>query len=249
MAIYTFERYEKKFLLPVDKAERIEKRLAGERGALYDKYSAAGQTYGIYNIYFDDENSSVINASLQRPKFKEKLRIRGYGFLQTGEETVFLELKRKIGGIVTKRRAILPYFAAMDFVCRGIRPETEDYSKNLMLTELEYFIRRKKLMPKVFISYDRIAMTDRDDPSLRITFDQNILTRRYDVDLMKGPGGDPLLRPGERLMEIKFIHAPPKWLCDMLAEEEVYMTRFSKYGNEYSRFCGHEFRHLAGSGE
>ena len=69
MAIYTFERYEKKFLLPVDKAERIEKRLAGERGALYDKYSAAGQTYGIYNIYFDDENSSVFCRPAKRPSF------------------------------------------------------------------------------------------------------------------------------------------------------------------------------------
>lgn len=245
MAIYTFERYEKKYLLSAEKAERIERRLAEERGAEYDKYCVGGKTYCIYNIYFDDEYSSIINASLKRPKFKEKLRLRGYDFPKTGEETVFLELKRKINGIVTKRRAILPYAAAMAFVSNGKMPETEDYQRRLTLTEIEYFLKtRRPLEPKVFISYDRIAMTDREDPTLRITFDQNILTRRYDVDLAKGAGGEPLLRKGERLMEIKFIHAPPKWLCDMLTDENVFMTRFSKYGNEYSRFCGHEFTHL-----
>ncbi len=245
MPIYTFERYEKKFLLSAEKAKTLERRLASERGAVYDKYCPSGETYGIYNIYFDDSESSVINASLKRPRFKEKLRLRGYSFPKTGEETVFLEIKRKINGIVTKRRATLPYSAAMDFATGGPMPETDDYSKRLTLSEIDYFLKhRRPLEPKVFISYDRVAMADRDDPTLRITFDENILTRRYDVDLAKGAGGEPLLGEGERLMEIKFIHALPKWLCDMLAEEEVYMTRFSKYGNEYSRLRGHEFNHI-----
>lgn len=244
MAIFTFERYEKKFLVAAEQAERLLDRLTNEHGMEYDKYCTGGKVYGIYNIYFDDDNNSIINASLNRPKFKEKLRIRGYSFPETGDETVFLELKRKIGGIVTKRRAILPYNAAMAFVCDGVRPKSDNYQMNRMLTEIEYFLSRKKVKPKVFISYERIALTDKLDPSLRITFDQNILTRRYDVDLAKGGDGEPLLNPNERLMEVKFLHAPPKWLCDMLTDEKIFMTRFSKYGNEYSRLRGREFIHL-----
>ncbi len=244
VAILSFERYEKKYLVSVGQSEGLIERFINERGMEYDKYCAGGKTYGIYNLYLDDDRNSVINASLMHPKFKEKLRIRGYSFPETGDETVFLELKRKIDGIVTKRRAVLPYKAAMDFVCKGIRPETSDYSAERMIDEIGYFLQHKKVYPKVFLSYDRIALTDRLDPSLRITFDQNILSRRFDVDLSKGGGGEPLLRPNERLMEIKFIHAPPKWLCDMLTQEKIFMTHFSKYGNEYSRYRGREFIHL-----
>lgn len=244
MAIFTFKRYEKKFLVSDVQAKRLIDRLLTERGMVLDKYCRDGNVYGIYNLYFDDEENSVINTSLMRPKFKEKLRLRGYSIPETGEETVFLELKRKIRGIVTKRRAILPYSAAMAFVCDGVRPKTDDYSVNRMLNEIEYFLKHKKVSPKVFISYERLAMTDRLAPTLRITFDSNILTRRYDVDLAKGAGGEPLLAPNEQVMEIKFTNAPPKWLCDILTEEKVFMTHFSKYGNEYSRLRGREFLHL-----
>lgn len=244
MAIFTFKRYEKKFLISDAQAARLIRRLTEEHTMVFDKYSENGSSYGIYNIYFDDDNNTIINTSLQRPKFKEKLRLRSYYISQSGDETVFLELKRKIKGIVTKRRAILPYAAAMDYVCRGIRPETDDRDMQRILGEIGYFLSRYRLSPKVFISYDRIALTDTVDPHLRVTFDNNILTRRYDVDLAKGVGGEPLLHPDERLMEIKFSPAPPKWLCDVLAEEQIYMTSFSKYGNEYSRLRGREFTHL-----
>lgn len=248
MAVFTFERYEKKFLVSEAQADRLIKRFTEEQEMQFDEYCQGGKVYGIYNIYFDDDENSVINTSLGRPKFKEKLRLRSYEFPKDGDETVFLELKRKINGIVTKRRAILPYREAMQFVTEGVRPETDDYSKSRMFSEIEYFLSRKKLTPKVMITYDRVALRGKADPSLRITFDRNILTRRYDVDLKLGEGGETLLEQGERLMEIKFRQAPPKWLCDILTEEKIFMTRFSKYGNEYSRLRGREFTHLSDRG-
>lgn len=244
MAIFTFKRYEKKFLISDVQAERIIDRLTKEHTMVFDSYSKNGSSYGIYNIYFDDEQNSIINYSISRPKFKEKLRLRSYYLSHTGDETVFLEIKRKINGVVTKRRAILPYNAAMDYVCKGICPETDNADMKRILNEIGYFLSRYKLSPKVFISYDRIALFDSVDPQLRVTFDSNILTRRYDVDLAKGAGGEPLLHPNERLMEIKFNLAPPKWLCDVFAEEKIYMSRFSKYGSEYSRLRGREITHL-----
>lgn len=245
MATYTFERYEKKFLVTDDQEKRLTEFLTRDMGMEFDAYCRDGKVYGIYNIYFDDDENSVINASLSRPKFKEKLRLRSYDCLETGEEKVFLELKRKVGGIVTKRRATLPYNSAMEFVRTGIPPETDEYSKKRMYDEIAYFLERKKVKPAVMISYEREALFDKSDPSLRITFDRNILTRREDVDLLKGPGGTPLLEPGERLMEIKFMHALPKKLCDYLTSERIFMQRFSKYGNEYKRLRGRDFVHIS----
>lgn len=245
MAVFTFERYEKKFLVSDVQSERLIELMIREHGMVFDKYCEGGKVYSIHNIYFDDEENSIINRSLMRPAFKEKLRLRSYSYPKTGDETVFLELKRKINGVVTKRRAILPYDAAMEFVTKGVMPKTNSYSQERMLKEIGFFIERKKVVPKVVISYDRIAMYHSVDSSLRITFDQNITTRRYDVDLKYGDGGEQLLAPDERLMEVKFLHAPPKWLCDILTDEKVFMTSFTKYGYEYSRLKGREFTHLS----
>ena len=245
MAVFTFERYEKKYLVSDVQAARLIELMTAEHGMVFDKYCEGGKVYSIHNIYFDDDENSVITNSLMRPKFKEKLRLRSYVFPKSGDETVFLELKRKINGVVTKRRAILPYDAAMEFVTKGIMPAADSYPQERMLREIGFFLERKKVAPKVVLSYDRIAMFSSTDPSLRITFDQNITSRRYDVDLKCGDGGEQLLAPDERVMEVKFRGVPPKWLCDLLTEEKVFMTRFSKYGNEYSRLRGREFTHLS----
>lgn len=250
VAVFTFERYEKKFLL----TRQCEKRLLGfllsELDMEFDSHCSDGGVYGIYNLYFDDENSSVIVNSLLRPDFKEKLRIRSYEPVNDLSQPVFLELKRKVSGIVTKRRITLPYSEALEFASSGAMPAGYDsYSKMLMLKEFEYYISRKALSPKVMLYYERTALFSKSDPSLRITFDQNITSRRQSLNLNGGQSGDKLLEPDERLMEIKFMHALPKKLCDFLSREKVFMHRFSKYGNEYSRLHGRDFIHISQRGE
>ena len=57
----------------------------------------------------------LIRASLEKPAYKEKLRLRSYGVTEPGGE-VFLELKKKYKGIVYKRRITLPEDAAGEFI-------------------------------------------------------------------------------------------------------------------------------------
>lgn len=245
MAKYTFERFEKKFLLTSSQFESLLPKLLAHNME-YDKYCQDGGIYSIYNIYYDDDTSSVIRNSIRKPKpkFKEKFRMRSYAIPETGEETVFLEIKRKVHGVVLKRRAKLPYNQAMAFANEGIRPETDDYNKARMFDELEYYFKIHDVKPTVYLSYDRIALFDKFDKNFRITFDRNITTRRYDLELSKGSYGEKLLHDDERLMEIKITHAVPKWLSDILAEEKIYMSGFTKYGNEYRRSRGFEFTHV-----
>ncbi len=244
MPKYTFERFEKKFLLTDEQTERLIPKLI-EHGMEYDKYCRGGKLYTIYNIYFDDDTSSVIRHSIRKPKFKEKFRMRSYDIPVTGEEKVFLEIKRKVKKIVLKRRAVLTYNQALAYIKDGTRPETDDYNKSRMFDELDYYLKVHKVKPTVYLSYERIAFFDSVDKNFRITFDRNITTRRYDLDLAKGSYGDQLLHENERLMEVKITHALPKWLSDILAEEKIYMSGFSKYGNEYRRMKGYEFTHLS----
>lgn len=243
MPKYTFQRFEKKFLLTKEQMDRLIPKLI-EHGMEYDKYCVGGNIYTIYNIYFDDDTSSVIRRSIRKPKFKEKFRMRSYVIPTTGEEKVFLEIKRKVTKVVLKRRAILTYNEALAYLKDGTRPETDDYNKLRMFDEIDNYRLRNNVRPALYLSYERVAFFHKVDKDFRITFDRNITTRRYDLDLTKGCYGDQLLHEDERLMEVKITHALPKWLSDILTEEKIFMSSFSKYGNEYRRMKGHEFTHI-----
>lgn len=244
MPKFTFNRREKKFLLTYAQFENVVKKIT-DHGMVYDAYCKNGEVYPIYNIYFDNESNSVIRNSISHPKFKEKFRIRSYSVPQSDDESIYLEIKRKIKGVVIKRRVGLGYGEAKRFIYENIRPKSDDYLKNKVLDEIEYYFKIHRVVPTVYLSYERIAFFDDRDPDFRVTFDRRITTRRTDLKLSSGSYGEQLLDDGEVLMETKISGAIPKWFADILEKEKIYMSGFSKYGNEYSRYRGHEFLHIA----
>lgn len=92
-----FERYEKKYCLTLS-----QQRFLLERMTPYMKKDAYGE-YTICNIYYDTDDYRLIRASLEKPVYKEKLRVRSYGVPQA-DGRVFVELKKKFDGVVYKRR-------------------------------------------------------------------------------------------------------------------------------------------------
>ena len=104
-----------------------------------------------------------------------------------------------------------------------------------VVKEIEYFLQVYSLQPKVYLAYDRIAYFEKDNNDLRISFDQNIRTRRYDLDLSKGDYGENLLNGEVYLMEIKTSKAMPLWLTDMLTRYNIKKQSFSKYGTEFKK--------------
>lgn len=243
MAKLTFKRCEKKFLItPEQYALLVD--VMKNNNMVYDEYCCGGSVYPIYNIYFDDDENSVIRRSIQHPKFKQKLRLRSYTIPKTGSEDVFLEIKRKINGVVVKRRVTLGYDEAMDFVRFNQRPLTDDYLKNRIIDEIGYYLSVNRVKPTVFLSYERIAFFENGNSEFRVTFDKNIVSRRYDLDFRLGSYGEKLLHDDEILMEVKIPGAIPKWFSDVLSHEKIYISGFSKYGNEYARYRGREFLHI-----
>ncbi len=102
MAIKSFKRYEKKYLLTGEQYEKLIPRLL-EYMKMDDH--CVNNSYSIYNIYYDTDDNSVIRHSISKPYYKEKLRLRSYKIPQSPSDKVFLELKKKINKIVNKRRA------------------------------------------------------------------------------------------------------------------------------------------------
>ena len=234
MPITTFKRNEMKFLLSKPQFDSIIPKILEYMNP--DKYCLDGKFYNVYNIYYDTADNYLIRTSLAKPYYKEKLRLRSYSDSISEEDKVFLELKKKIGGIVSKRRAILTLKEVNDFLQKGKRPVLSDYINEQVVNELEYFIAQHKVRPVVYISYRRMALFGKEDKNFRITFDNNIVSRRYDLNLEKGSYGEKLLKDNEYLMEIKIQDSVPLWLADILAEMKIYKASFSKYGTEYQNY-------------
>lgn len=232
MAIEVFNRYENKYLLDTEAYHAIYSALLDDMEP--DEYNRQHGFYSISNLYFDTKQDSLIRTSLAKPKYKEKLRLRAYGVPEQ-DAKVYLEIKKKVFGLVNKRRTALRLNEAYEFVRTGIEPEYKDYMNKQVLREITYFLQRYELEPKVYLAYERKALFCKKSRDLRITFDTNMRSRRYDLKLEQGSYGEPLVAEGLWLMEVKAEKTVPLWLAKLLSEHGMYRTSFSKYGNEYKK--------------
>ena len=229
MAVEVFKRYEKKYLLSKSVYYKLLERI--ENKLVSDVHSEGEDFYEICNLYYDTLTNELIRKSIEKPVYKEKLRLRSYG--APGEkDKVFLEIKKKYKGVVYKRRVLLSLQEAYDFVKNKKAPENEKINRQIA-KEIEYFLYQHNVEPVLYLSYKRKALYGIEDKDLRITFDKEITTRRYDLCLAKGSYGESLIDDDLMLMEIKAPGSVPLWLCDSLAEFNILPISFSKYGTEY----------------
>ena len=229
MAIEVFNRYEKKYLIDAKDFKWLLEKLKERMEP--DKYNKDGRLYNISNIYYDTPDDALIRASIEKPVYKEKLRLRSYGVPGIYDE-VFLEIKKKYNGMVNKRRTCLRLKEAYNLLDNGIKPEDSFGINKQVLEEIRYLLKIYKPVPKVYLTYDRMAFFDREDDDFRVTFDTNIRTRRYDVGLEKGSHGELLIGNALWLMEVKSSKAIPLWFTKLLEEKNIKSVSFSKYGTE-----------------
>lgn len=221
----TFKRCEIKFLLDEEQYKILSDVVS--RYMTEDEFGL----HTVMNIYMDDMNDDLIRASLGKPVYKEKLRLRTYGNKAADDSGAFLEIKKKFRGITYKRRLEGTYKELFDYVSGGVVPETVQNGQ--IFEEIDYMIHRLGLMPRVVICYDREAYYGNDNEEFRVTFDGNIRSRKTDLDLRSGDGGELLGRAPFRVMEVKSAGAVPMWLVKVLSENRVYHGSFSKYGTIY----------------
>lgn len=219
---FTFKRYEKKFLLSEDKYQRFMG--AALEHIIPDQYHKSL----VNSIYYDTDDYYLIRQSLEKPVYKEKLRVRSYG-VPDPDGTVFVELKKKYKGIVYKRRVQTTPAAAE----RWLSGEASAVEESQITREIDWFLKTNDVSPKVFVSCDRVSWKGKEDPELRFTFDMHIRTREDDLHLCSGGYGTDLLKPGQVLMEIKIPNAAPMWLAHLLSDEKIFPESFSKYGTFY----------------
>ena len=223
--ISTFKRYEKKYVLDSQQYAQLYQLITEH--IIKDRYD----NYTICNIYYDTDNYEIIRRSLEKPVYKEKLRIRSYGTPQANDK-IFFELKKKYKKEVFKRRISLSVHELDEYLKNGKKPQ----DSLQIMEEIEYFLSLYNPKPKVFIAYERMAFSGKDNKELRITFDKNIRFRNNELDLMAGDYGKLILAENQYLMEIKTCGPMPLWLSQTINNLSIFPTSFSKYGYCYSNY-------------
>lgn len=221
--IVTMQRYEMKYVLTAAQTAYIKQQLQGHM--LADRYGLTS----IASLYYDTPDRRLIRASIEKPLFKEKIRLRSYGIAKA-DSTVYLELKRKSDKVVYKRR-IATSIADAEAIFAGEKAGNEGQVER----EISYFCNfYGNLQPSCLILYDRIAYYE-PFGDLRLTIDHNPRYRTDHLDLTTSMEGVPLLGAGETIMEIKVQSAMPMWLCHILSQGHIYKSSFSKYGEAYKQ--------------
>ena len=220
--IYIFKRVEKKYFLNPEQV----KMLLDKIGHLVIPDSHGEST--ICSLYLDTPDNLLIRNSIDAKVYKEKLRLRSYG-TPGKEDRVFLEIKKKLKGVVYKRRISLPLNEAMEYISTLEKP----FDSQIM-REIDYAMHfYKHPLPKMLVAYRRMAYFAEDIPTLRITFDSDVRYRTNQLDLSLGDEGIRIIPPDKTIMEIKTDGAMPLWLSEALDECKIFPTSFSKYGTSY----------------
>lgn len=218
-----FKRYELKYLLDGKTYKKLLKYM--EQYTQPDEYAESD----ICNLYLDTDDYRLVRRSNEKPVYKEKMRLRSY-CIPKADTPVFLEIKKKFESVVYKRRMIMTESEALEYINGGAE---KDFSQ--IAREIDYFKHfYGSLEPKMYIAYKRHSFVGVSEPSFRITFDEDIVWRDYDLALEKGKYGRPLLEEGQVLMEVKAQSAIPLWFTKFLTENHIYRTSFSKYGKAYT---------------
>lgn len=217
-----FRRVEQKYLLNSSKKEELLKRI--------DKYIEKDEYYQskICNIYFDNDNNELISRSLDKPKFKMKVRLRSYN-TPNQNDYVYLEIKNKYNGIVGKRRIKMTLKDFYSYQENGMTNNSQ------IMKELNYYFKIFNLRPFMYISYDRKSYREKNNRDLRITFDNNLISRNNDLKLELGSYGKEYLGKDKYIMEIKTLDSIPLWLTHILSELKIYPESYSKIGNIYTK--------------
>ena len=217
-----FQRIEEKYILNREQKDKLLELIKDHLKD--DEYGPST----VCNIYYDNMNKDLVRTSMDKPFYKEKVRLRSYN-TPGKDSTAFLEIKKKFDGIVYKRRIANSLGDIEDHLEEG---KSIDCNKQIV-NEIDYCFKYYKLQPSLFLSYDRVAYYDKDDSSFRLTFDTNITARDYDLDLSKGVYGKKYCDSNTFIMEIKCAGGLPFWFLRALQEVKAYPGSFSKYGKVY----------------
>lgn len=206
-----------------------------------DRHTGPGGDYAITSLYLESHDLLSYREKYDGDLEREKYRIRFYNDDPT---TVFFEVKHKYNAFVRKTRSSLSLegrsFDDIQELLRRAGPDSE------INEDFLFNYRARGLTPMVWVSYRRTALVGRNNPSLRVTFDERLSGCKaygFDAGCRRRQRAATLSRWKDPLiLEIKFEGHFPHWLETAMGDYGFLHESISKYGIVMARSYFHERR-------
>jgi SPX domain protein involved in polyphosphate accumulation len=227
--IRTFNRFELKYLVSLQQAERF--KIGLKRYVVPDEHGHHNGRYALSSLYYDSPDLRCYRENEDGLKFRRKLRIRRYdtGHVFIDESPVFLEIKQRYDRVTQKRRIVLPYHDALR-LCNDRQIPDHGSGDRALIEEIYAFLWQYNLRPASIVRYDRQAFTGFEyDRGLRVTFDTSLTFQARQLHLHEQASGLAMLPASSVVMEIKVNERIPYWLTDMIAAHNLQRVGISKY--------------------
>lgn len=222
----SFTRSEKKYLLSKEQYLLFKNKINDY--IIPDKFSKSK----ISSLYYDNQTNELIRRSIEKPKYKEKFRVRCYGDVKD-DDLVFAEIKKKLNGVVYKRRTKAKYKDLMNNIL------TCEFKDKQIGEEIKYFAKYYNgILPSYYISSYRTSYISKNNPNIRITFDEDLKYRKTHLNLKESV--DDKVITEDIIMEIKVVDSYPSWLYKALDDLKLYPRGFSKVGTAFIKEKNYE---------
>jgi SPX domain protein involved in polyphosphate accumulation len=227
--IRQFNRFELKYLITLQQAERFKKALRAYMNP--DEHGNDHGRYALTSLYYDSPELRCYWEKEFGLRVRRKLRLRRYDTDEalTEETPIFVEIKQRVDRVTQKRRAVLPYGDALR-LCNDRQIPDYDPEDKEVIEEIYTFIWQYNLRPVSIVRYERQAFVGTIyDLGLRVTFDTNLSFQTYPLHLHEQPQCLPMISAQYVVMEIKVNERIPSWLTDLIADHNLHLERISKY--------------------
>ena len=234
------QRFEAKYIVSDLQAEAIKDFI--QPHVIPDPNAQNGAAYPVYSMYLDSRDLRLYWMSSYGLKNRFKLRVRWYD--GKGAEPFFLEIKRRIDGLVQKQRVRIDRDSLERFLGQrqAVSLNLDLFNEQERYNMLQFFDYTKYLNaePKIMVRYIREAYVFKHEQRTRITFDNRIqclsLPSFYRSLNLSNQDWDQVFDLPV-VLEIKFTDSFPRWIQNVVREFGLLRDSLAKY-----LFCTQELK-------
>ena len=234
--LHYFNRYEFKYWVDPYVRDRLIEYLLNFMS--FDKNNIDGKPYDICSLYLDTKNLSCYYEKYDGDVFRRKYRIR---FYNGNVSRLSFEIKEKHNLYIKKKREI----AQIDQENPTEIPISLLNGEANLKGPFVHAYLSLNLEPTTWVAYQRVALVGRNNPGLRVTFDDGLSGCKPNGFEFRTKNLQPVTLSRwhqKTILEIKFNNYLPFWLEQCLKDLNLSHQSISKYGMNINRFFFYHHR-------
>ena len=199
-------------------------------------------SYPVHSIYLDSPDLKLYQSTVNGDKNRYKLRLRFYE--NRPNAPVYLEIKSRMNNCISKQRSRVRA-ESVGSLLAGHLPDpghliSQEPKQVAALHRFCQLVNELRAEPRTHVAYLREAWISREDNSVRVTMDRQVLTETDPVARLVPEMTNPVLVFGDQVvLELKFTGRFPDWFKELVRIFCLMQCGAAKYADGVTRLGTH----------